>query len=88
MNREFGLSPAPRLLRKSFRWRAQATIADREARKGSVRGSIAVTPGATVPRRVMLVDDVMTTGATLEECAAALKTAGADRVFALTLLKG
>ena len=36
-------------------------------------------------RRVLLVDDIVTTGATLEECARTLREAGAAEVLALTL---
>jgi predicted amidophosphoribosyltransferase len=38
-------------------------------------------------RCVLLVDDVMTTGATLHECAKALKSAGASTVWALTVAR-
>lgn len=39
-------------------------------------------------RRILLVDDVMTTGATLDECARALKKAGARAVWAVTAARG
>jgi predicted amidophosphoribosyltransferase len=38
-------------------------------------------------RRVLLIDDVLTTGATLESCAMALLQAGAREVWALTLTR-
>jgi ComF family protein len=59
-----------------------------EARRANVRGVFAVERPAMVrDRLVVLVDDVMTTGATLCACAAALKQAGAARVLALTLAR-
>ena len=45
----------------------------------------ATNPAAVEGRRVLLVDDVITTGATLSNCAKALRTAGALDVFAVTL---
>lgn len=38
-------------------------------------------------KSVMLIDDVMTTGATLEECSRTLKQAGCERVFVLTVAR-
>jgi predicted amidophosphoribosyltransferase len=42
---------------------------------------------ADAPRSVLLVDDVLTTGATLTSCAMALRGAGAKRVVALTFTR-
>ena len=59
-----------------------------QARKENVRGAFAVAkPESVRGRSVLLVDDVMTTGATLSACAAALKKAGATKVIALTLAR-
>ena len=58
------------------------------ARRENVRGVFAVThPERVHDCSVALIDDVMTTGATLSACAAVLKKAGAQRVCALTLAR-
>jgi predicted amidophosphoribosyltransferase len=46
-----------------------------------------VQPRGEVPRSVLLVDDVLTTGATLSACARALRSAGAVRVVAVTFTR-
>ncbi|MCX7512540.1 ComF family protein [Frateuria hangzhouensis] len=64
--------------------RARATAAQTEldaaARRRNVRGAFAVCKGAALPSHVALLDDVMTTGATLAECARMLKREGVARV--------
>jgi predicted amidophosphoribosyltransferase len=46
-----------------------------------------IEPIGQSPRSVLLVDDVLTTGATLTSCAAALRSAGAKRIVALTFTR-
>ena len=60
----------------------QSTEADRRA---NVEGAYRALPGLDLTgRRVVLVDDVVTTGSTLAQCAACLRSAGAASVVGLT----
>lgn len=59
----------------------------RGARIGNMRESMAVLPGASVPRAVIVVDDVCTTGATLFAAAEALRKGGAETLYALTFAR-
>ncbi|MGQ0675986.1 MAG: ComF family protein [Rhodospirillales bacterium] len=59
-------------------------------RRANVAGAFAIRRGradAIAGKRVLLVDDVLTTGATAEECAKVLKRAGAQAVDVLTLAR-
>lgn len=59
--------------------RDQRTLG-RTARRANVEGAFSAAAGVAVPSRVVLVDDVMTTGATLDAAASVLLAAGAEVV--------
>ncbi len=59
----------------------------REARAENIRGAFAARGEILAGRAVLLVDDIMTTGATLEECSRAMLGAGAARVDLLVLAR-
>lgn len=73
--------PSARLLRHARRTGDQRGL-DREARRANVAHSLTATDAAA--RRVVVLDDVVTTGATLEEAVRALRAAGAEVVGAVT----
>jgi ComF family protein len=81
-----GKSYRPDLLQRVGATRSQVGL-DHEARRKNVRRAFrlpAEGAGEVAGRRVLLVDDVMTTGATAGACAEALKAAGAAKVDVLT----
>lgn len=74
--------PCVRLLRRVMGGRHQVGLGYSE-RLHNIRGAFALRAGFKLRRtRVLLVDDVRTTGATLEECARVLCRAGAAEVYA------
>jgi ComF family protein len=87
VSRRLGLQMLP--ARAFRRVRATATQAGltRPQRRENVRGAFAAEGAFVKDRQILLIDDVMTTGATLDSCAAALRAAGAKRVLALCVAR-
>ena len=67
------------VLQRSRITEAQTEL-DAVSRRRNVRGAFALRTGVELPAHVAILDDVMTTGATLAECARVLKRAGVQRV--------
>jgi ComF family protein len=57
------------------------------ARVHNLRGAFALREGARTPPRVILVDDILTTSATLEACAQVLRDAGATAVYGFAIAR-
>ncbi len=87
LSRLVGIPSRPKCLRRVRSTPPQAGLSHRQ-RRVNVRGAFAAADAAYIEgRRVLLVDDVMTTGATLDACARVLKAAGARHVSSLTLAR-
>ena len=73
-------------LKKVRNTKAQSGLKGESERRANVLGAYALLPGVQMQgERALLVDDVVTTGTTLSECARVLRGAGAERVVCVTL---
>jgi ComF family protein len=85
--RRLGLKRGSYLLMRT-KPRPARLVLSRKEHWDSVRGAYATREGVRVDNlRVLLVDDVLTTGATLDACSRALKKAGAASVLGLTVAR-
>ena len=84
MARNLGREVTP-TLRKVRHIQAQSGLASAEARRNNISGCYELAPGfSPAGKRILLVDDIVTTGSTLSECARMLKAGGAEEVLAVT----
>ncbi len=88
LGRELDLPVRPGATARRRYTQPQARSADAEARRRNVLGAFSCRePAAVAGRRVLLVDDVATTAATLAECASVVKEAGARSVWGLVFAR-
>jgi len=74
---------------KRERYTESQSLLDRQKRNQNVRGAFTVVnPKKVSGKSILLVDDILTTGSTLEECGRVLKQAGAVKVFAVVVATG
>ena len=66
---------------------SQASVSSEDERRANVVNAFQASPGLVDGKRVIILDDVCTTGATLEACSLALKAAGAVSAQGLTLAR-
>lgn len=88
LGRLSGVPVSHALLDRTTNTRAQARQTDRETRMKNIKGAFkACSPKLVEKRSICLIDDVVTTGATLDECAKVLYEAGAGKVTAFTIAR-
>lgn len=78
--KELGMVPTP-LLKKVRHNQPQSSLSDAAQRRANVLGAYQILPGQDLTgKRILLLDDILTTGATAAEAARVLRTAGAGQV--------
>lgn len=85
--RQMGFRPV-RLLKKRRDTKPQSQTGSAVKRRANISGAyVCLKPELVAGKRILLVDDIVTTGATLSEAAGVLKKAGAKEVIAVTLAR-
>jgi len=82
-----GMSLSASALRRTKAGESQARTGSISERLHNVVDAFSCTDTSISGKRILLIDDVCTTGATLEACAAALSAAGASQISGLTVAR-
>ena len=77
------------ILFKKFHTKSQVEVKDKEERLANIIGSFAIkNPEKIKGKKIILIDDVLTTGATMREAKKVLKNAGAKKVVGIVVARG
>lgn len=85
--RQVSMAVNPALVKRIRNTGPQARSASVYERRVNMENAFLCTSGEAAGRDIVVIDDVCTSGATLESCASALKKAGANRVLGFTLAR-
>jgi ComF family protein len=87
ISRMYGIPMDPFVLRREHETAPQTQLVEDERRR-NVRGAFALHRDRSVDgKSILLVDDVYTSGATVNECSRVLRRSGAKEVFVVTLAR-
>lgn len=76
------------LLKKTKNVKPQSQTGAYDERRKNISGAYSPACAEKIKnKRILLIDDIVTTGSTLSECAGVLKSAGADEIYALTVAR-
>ena len=88
VGRLLGIRPV-RTLRKIRNTPPQSTTGGSEQRRANIAGAYKVwKPERFAGKRILILDDIITTGSTVSECARTLGKAGADQILCATVARG
>lgn len=87
LGRELGIPVQEHMLEKNRKTRPQKELEENQRRR-NLLGAFSLGKDFHPLRRIVLVDDVYTTGSTVDEAAKCLKKAGAGKIYVLTLCTG
>ena len=76
------------MLKKTRDTKAQSMLKDKSQRRANIAGAYTLSHGIDITgMNILLIDDVVTTGSTLSECAKVLLLGGAERIYCATVAK-
>ena len=87
LGKELGIPVDAKSLVRIRNTRPQKELDDKQ-RKNNIEKAFQITKKSIKYKKIILVDDIYTTGTTINECAAVLKNGGADKVFFITACIG
>ena len=88
LNKATGIPSAPKILARIRETRPQYTL-NKQERAENIKHAFQVKDGYPLPgAKILVIDDICTTGSTINECARVLKQAGASEVHGLVLAHG